>query len=269
MFNYHDQADGLRRIMARSSARIISVMAANGQTADNWLSHLAASMVSPGQRLLLIQANQRPMTKYTLQAVACRKNILSRAIVKHPQGYDLASLTETDALTSPLSGDLTNELDGIVNQLAFDYDIVMIEALLKPSDQTLLLPVMAQHTLVIQMERHDEAIKSAYTTIKRICQQHGQLPLSVVVTEASHEQGQQYFMRLNQVCQQFLGVSLGFLGAIPDSNLLKKAQAKPASGLKSRLPVELSPATQSALAFKAIARSLDQQRLATSSMAAA
>jgi flagellar biosynthesis protein FlhG len=269
MFNYHDQADGLRRIMARSSARIISIMAVNGQPADTWLSHLAASMVSPGKRLLLIQARQRPMTKYTLQAVASRKSILTRAVVKHPQGYDLASLTETDTLTSPLSGDLKSELDGIVNQLAYDYDTVMIEALLDPSDQAFVLPVMAQHTLLIQMERHDEAIKSAYTTIKRICQQHGQLRLSVVVTDASHEQGQQYFMRLNQVCQQFLGISLSFLGAIPDSKSMQQAQAKPLTGLKTRLAAESPPVTSSAQAFKAIARGLDQQRLTTSSLAAA
>jgi flagellar biosynthesis protein FlhG len=267
MFNYHDQADGLRRIMARSSARIISVMAANGQPADSWLSQLAASMAAPGKRLLLIQAHQRPMTKYTLQTIALRKGSLGRAVVKHPQGYDLASLTETDALTSPLSGDLKTELDGIVRQLAYDYDTVMIEALLDTSDQTLVLPVMAEHSLVLQVERHDEAIKSAYTTIKRICQQHGQLPLSVVVTDATHEQGQQYFMRLNQVCQQFLGISLGFLGAIPESKAMQKTQAAP--GLKNRLATETTPATQSAMAFKAVARSLDQQRLTTSSLAAA
>ncbi|MGQ2966182.1 MinD/ParA family ATP-binding protein [Methylophilus sp.] len=267
MFNYHDQADGLRRIMARSSARMISVMAANGQPADSWLSQLAASMAAPGKRLLLIQAHQRPMTKYTLQAVALRKSSLGRAVVKHPQGYDLACLTETDTLSSPLSGDLKIELDGIVKQLAYDYDTVMIEALFDTSDQTLALPVMAQHSLVLQVERHDEAIKSAYTTIKRICQQHGQLPLSVVVTDATHEQGQQYFMRLNQVCQQFLGISLGFLGAIPDSKAMQKAQA--AAGLKNRLAAESAPATQSAMAFRAVARSLDQQRLTTSSLAAA
>jgi flagellar biosynthesis protein FlhG len=267
MFNYHDQADGLRRIMARSSARMISVMAANGQPADSWLSQLAASMATPGKRVLLIQAQQRPMTKCTLQAVAMRKSNLSRAVVKHPQGYDLASLTETDALTSPLSADLKSELDGIVKQLAYDYDTVMIEALLDTSDQSLVLPVMAQHSLVLQMERHDEAIKSAYTSIKRICQQHGQLPLSVVVTDATHEQGQQYFMRLNQVCQQFLGISLGFLGAIPESKSMQKAQ--PVTGLKNRLAAEPTPATQSAMAFKAVARSLEQQRLTTSSLAAA
>lgn len=269
MFNYHDQADGLRRIMARSSARIITVMGADGQPAEAWLSQLAASMVSPGQKLLLIQASQRPMTKQTLQAVAMRKSILSRAIVRHPQGYDLASLTETDALTPPLSGDLKTRLDGIVSQLAYDYDTVMIEALLDPDDHTFILPAMAQHTLVIQMARNEAAIKSAYTTIKRICQQHGQLPLSVVVTDASQEQGQQYFMRLNQVCQQFLGLSLRFLGAIPVRKAIPEAEAKKTNGLKHRHGVAPSPAMQSAMAFKAVASGLNQQRVNAPSLAAA
>lgn len=268
MFNYHDQADGLRRIMARSSARIISVMAANGQPAETWLSQLAASMVSPAQRLLLVEAKQRPMTKHTLHAVAMRQSNLSRAVVKHSQGYDLATLAETSLLTSPFSGDLKTQLNGIVSQLAYDYDTVMIEALLDPLDQTLLLPVMAQHTLVLQMGRNDAAIKSAYMTIKRLCQQHGQLPLSVVVTDSSHEQGQQYFMRLNQVCQQFLGNSLSFLGAIPEHKAIHKAESRQAPGLKNRHGLEPSPATQSAMAFKAIARSLDQ-RASTSTLAAA
>ncbi|HSH86229.1 MAG TPA: hypothetical protein VK958_03155 [Methylophilus sp.] len=268
MFNYHDQADGLRRIMARSSARVISVMGANGQPAETWLSHLAASMVGPGQRLLLVQANQRPMTKYTLHAVALRQSMLSRAVVKHPQGYDLATLAETNILTSPLSGDLKTELNGIVSQLAYDYDTVMIEALLDPLDQTLLLPLMAQHTLVLQMGRNEAAIKSAYMTIKRLCQQHGQLPLSVVVTDSSHEQGQQYFMRLNQVCQQFLGISLSFLGAIPENKMMQKAENTRTTDLKNHHGREPSTATQAAIAFRAIARSLDQH-LNTSSLAAA
>lgn len=269
MFNYHDQADGLRRIMARSSARIISIMGVHGQPADIWLNHLAASMAGPDKRMLLIQAKQQPMEKHTLQAVALRKSILSRAITKHPQGYDLASLTETGALTSPLSDDLKQQLDGIVNQLAYDYDTVMIEAQLDPRDHTFNLPLMTQHELVIQMDRTDEAIKSSYTTIKRICQQYGQVRLSVLVTDSSHEQGQQYFMRLNQVSQQFLGVSLSFLGAIPGINMLQKNTATAKTGFKNRHEVEPSPAAQSALAFKAIATTLEKQRLSTPSLAAA
>ena len=38
MFNYRDQADGLRRIMAKTTARMISVIGANGQPVTPWIT---------------------------------------------------------------------------------------------------------------------------------------------------------------------------------------------------------------------------------------
>lgn len=260
MLNYRDQADGLRRIMARNAARIISVMTSRGQEAGPWLDQLATTMANAGQRTLLMEATQRPVSKYSLQAVAERKSIIARAVVKHPQGYDLAGLIENSALSSPLSGDLKLQLGAIVSQLAYDYDTVMLEARLQ-SDHTFMLPLMAQHELVVQMERTEEAIKAAYSTIKRICQQYGELPIRIMVTGCSQEQGQQYFMRLNQVCKQFLGVTLQFLGAIPDTDAILK------TGLKSHHDSNATAAA--AMAFKTIAHSLEKQRLTTPSLVAA
>ena len=126
----------------------------------------------------------------------------------------------------------------------------------------LMLPVIAEHELVIQMDRSDSAIKAAYVTIKHISQQHGNVPLSVVVTGANHDQGQQYFMRLNQVCKQFLGVALNFLGAIPAE------ETKPVAAAGRIQPGNVKP-DQTALAFKSVAHHLEKQRITTPSMAVA
>lgn len=267
MFNYRDQADGLRRIMAKSSARIISVIGANGQPATSWMRNLAMSMLMPEQRLLLIHTHRQPATPYSLQAIAANNSAIKRGIIKHPQGYDLSCLAENDLLTSPLSQDLKTQLDGIVRQLAYDYDTVMIETQLDTQAYDLTLPVSAEHELVIQMDRSDTAIKAAYVTIKHISQQHGEVPLSVVVTGASHDQGQQYFMRLNQVCKQFLGVTLEFLGAIPTD------ETRPASTMSGRRADNALPNThkpgQTALAFKSVAHRLEKQRNTMPSLAVA
>lgn len=262
MFNYRDQADGLRRIMAKSSARIISVIGANGQPACPWMRNLAISMLLPEQRLLLIHASRQDTIPYSLQAVAVKNSAIKRAITRHPQGYDLSCLIENDQLTSPLSPDLKGQLDGIVRQLAYDYDTVMIETQLETQTFGLMLPVIAEHELVIQMDRSDSAIKAAYVTIKHISQQHGNVPLSVVVTGANHDQGQQYFMRLNQVCKQFLGVALNFLGAIPAE------ETKPGAAAGRMQPGNVKP-DQTALAFKSVAHHLEKQRITTPSMAVA
>lgn len=261
MFNYRDQADGLRRIMAKSSARVISVIGANGQPATPWLRNLAMSMLVPEQRFLLIHTHPQSTTPYSLQATAAKNSNIKRAITRHPQGYDLTCLIENNQLSSPLSADLKGQLDGIVRQLTYDYDTVMIETQLDTQAFNLMLPVSAEHELVIQMNRGDAAIKAAYVTIKHIHQEHGNVPLSIVVTDANHEQGQQYFMRLNQVCKQFLGVTLNFLGAIPTE------EAKPAAtNGQASSKVKLNP---TAMAFKAVAQHLDKQRMSTASMAVA
>jgi len=263
MFNYRDQADGLRRIMAKTSARIISVIGANGQPATPWMRNLALSMLAPEQRLLLIHANRQPAITHSLQSIVTHNTALKRAMVKHPQGYDLTCLTENDLLTSPLSQDLKAQLDGIVKQLSYDYDTVMIEAQLDTQDHSLIMPLIAEHELVIQMDRTEAAIKAAYVTIKHISRQHGQIPLGVVVTGANNDQGQQYFMRLNQVCKQFLGVTLDFIGAMPAE------EAVPAKTSTTRHKPEVAKPAQTALAFKSVAHRLEKQRITTPSLAVA
>lgn len=262
MFNQRDQADGLRRIMGTPNARMISVLAADGQSAHAWLTNLAASMVGPAQRMLLIQATAQENHSPSLQTVLLHKSTLNHSISPHPLGFDVACLSENSPITPPLSGNLNAKLDGIVKQLAYDYDTVMIEAQL---DQALglPLPMMSQHELVIQMGRDEEAIKAAYITIKQVCQQYGNRPFGVVVTRSNQAQGQQYFMRLSQVCKQFLGVSLNFLGAIPDDDALRKSSAM------GRSVIDAFPKAQAAIAFKAVASSLAKHRLTPSSLAVA
>jgi flagellar biosynthesis protein FlhG len=263
MFNYRDQADGLRRIMAKSSARIISVIGANGQAVTPWMNNLAMSLLTPEHRLLLIHARRQPTVAHSLQHMVAKNNSIKRAVSKHPHGYDLCCLAENDLLTSPLSQDLKTQLDGIVRQLAYDYDTVMIETQLDTQDHTLALSLSAQHELIIQMDRSDTAIKAAYVTIKHISQQYGQLPLSIVVTDANQDQGQQYFMRLNQVCKQFLGVTLAFLGAIPAE------QPMPATMAAGQAKPAMAKQTATSLAFKSVAHRLEKQRITTPSLAVA
>lgn len=262
MLKYRDQADGLRRIMAKSAPRFISLLSVAGTTTHTCLTNLAASLVSPTQRVLLIQARNSIADTPSLKAVAAQQATLSMAIQRHPLGFDVAGLIENNPITPALSVDLKQSLNGIVNHLADNYDTVMIEALLDTHDE-LLLPQMAQHALVLHLPRSESAIKAAYSHIKRLCQLYGQQPMSVLVDGADAAQGQQYFMRLNQVCQQFLGVSLQFLGSIPEDDALQQ------STRLGRSVLDAFPRAQATLAFKAIAKRLDKHQTGTTSLAVA
>lgn len=266
MFNHRDQADGLRRMMTKPHARIISILSTDDVPAQGWLLNLATSMLTPEQRLLLIQADGQgwPEAAQTpaLEDIAMRKTTLNRAIARHETGVDRARFTESNGLRQPLSANLKTAFNGIVDQLAQDYEIVMIEAQ-HDTEHGLPLPLMPKHELVVQLHRSEHGIKAAYSCIKRVCQQYGNRPFGIVVTAANEAQGQQYFLRLNQVCQQFLGVALNFLGAIPEDEALQQSTAL------GRSVIDAFPKAKATLAFKAIANSLGKQRLLTPSLVAA
>lgn len=266
MLKHHDQADGLRRMMTKPQARIISVISAEGDVAPGWLLNLAASMNAPQHRLLLIQSGSSGLPEEadsaSLQAVAMQRTTLNRAIATHALGFDHARFAESNAISQPLSANLKSTLDGIVKKIASNYDTIMMEAQHLNNDG-LTLPMMSRHELVVQMQRNEYGIKAAYSSIKRVCQQYGNRPFGLVVTGASAAQGQQYFLRLNQVCQQFLGVTVSFLGAIPEDDALQQ------SSVLGRSIMDAFPKAQAALAFKAVASSLGKQRLLSTALAAA
>lgn len=262
MFKHRDQADGLRRLMSKSPTRFITVIP-NDATSGDWLTALAASMVRSQENMLVIHDKQMHTETPPLEWVMLKQTTLSRATTRHPNGFDLASLLKTEPISSPLSNNLISKLNGIVKQLAESYDTVMIETYLESSEQILKLPLMLEHELVVQMDRSEDAIKNAYLNIKRICQQYGNRSFGVVVTRADQTQGQLYFKRLSQVCQQFLGVTLSFLGAIPDDEALKKSSVM---GLNV---IDAFPKAQVTVAIKALADRLQQQRIPTASLAVA
>lgn len=219
MPDYHDQADGLRRMMRKQKLRMISVFNTDTALSEGWLLALAGNMCTQAQRLLLIEAStpiisQTPLDAVPKTMVDAQYRHFKQAIRPHALGFDHVHFFENSPLTSPLSVNLKLPLDGIVKHIATSYDTVMIE-IKHTNEDGFTLPEIAQQEIIIQMQRDEPGIKSAYACIKRICQQYSQRSLSLLVTAASHAEGHQYYMRLNQVCQHFLGVNLHFLGAIP------------------------------------------------------
>lgn len=253
MFKHQDQAEGLRKIMGKNAPRIIGVLSTVQPMPTRWLHTLASHMAQPEARTLLIQHQH---DKYTpgipaLQQIAMQQAPLSQATRSHPLGFDRACLFENSPVTPPLSAHTMQALDGIVRQLSSHYDTVMIEAHMQ-STHELTLPLLAEQTLVIHMPHDENAITAAYSLIKRICMQYGERGFGIVISQASRLQGQHMFMRLQQVCQQFLGISLHFLGAIPQET-----------------PTVAAPASPGSQAFRQLASNLDKHAFHHAALVAA
>lgn len=259
MFKQHDQAEGLRRMMSHTQPKMISVISVTPGQDQLHLFNVAASLQQANQRLLLIQ--HQAHTTFTapwpsLSAVArgeSTRNLVTRV---HPLGFDCAYLIENNGLSQALSTHLNPTLTSIVNDIAAPYDTVMIETQLT-EDHALLLPFMAAQSCVIQMGRHPDSIKAAYSCIKHLCERYGDRPFGILVQRATELQAQQAFLRLQQVCLQFLGISLQFVGAIPEDDALQQSHAL------GRSVLDAFPKAQASIALKTVASRLAPATQAT------
>lgn len=216
MFKQRDQAEGLRRMMSPQTANIVNMLCLAPQPQRMQLMHMAAQRLHSNQRLLLIQ--HQALNTFTapwpsLSAVARGESTRNLVTRPHPMGFDCAYLIENNPLSQALSAHEPAKLASIVQDIATRYDTVMIDTQLN-EDHSLPLPALAAHAMVIQMGNQPADIKAAYTTIKHLCGHYGDRTFGIMVYRATALQAQHAFLRLQQVCLQFLGISLQFVGAL-------------------------------------------------------
>ncbi len=252
MFKQQDQAEGLRRMMSMTPPHMLSVISVDAAQDAVSLFNMAASIQKADQRLLLVQ--HQAFTSYTapwpsLSAVARGESTRNLVTRTHPLGFDCVHLIENKPLSQALSSHLNPALESIVQDIAASYDTVMIETQLT-DDHALPLPFMATQACVIQMGQRPESIKAAYSCIKHLCARYGERPFGILVNRATELQAQQAFMRLQQVCLQFLGINLQFVGAIPEDEALQQSHAL------GRSVMEAFPTAQAAIALKTVASRL-------------
>lgn len=259
----NDQAAGLRRIMATPIPRVISIISAASTSASakqdqpRMLTNLAASIRSQGSEVLIMHASytsngasyemdQLP----TLFDVANQLASLPDAIRNTSQGLPVAKLLHEDQVNIPLDNNAGIALNDIFDELARQYEIVLVDATLN-NEQLLPLKTLNESEILIQLTRDPESIKNAYTLIKQICSQLGRRSFGIIVDDATESQAQTVFKNISQVARRFMQIELEFFGAIPKDVHLSKAEKL------GRSVVDAFPMTAASIAFKQLAKHLD------------
>ena len=268
-----DQAAGLRRLMAQTSGRIINLISVDTVNTSTtlWAEHLAATLQTVNCRVLLIQASTNHPTftppiftlgeQPSLLEVSQKQASLSQAI-RPRYGFDMVGLTQKGQLTHALSSNLKQQLEAIVVQLAQEYDLILVNTRLAEME-CLPLEMLHAHEMVIEMTQHEQAIQATYACIKRICSQYGNRPIGIVMTKSQENRAKLMFNSLSQVTQQFVGVPLTLLGAIPNDEAIKKAQHL------GRSVIDAFPRAPTTSALKRLAESLNQFSVSHLKMAVA
>ncbi len=253
-----DQAESLRRIMAKPKPRIISMFsAAASHDNSRTLTNLAASLNRHGKDVLVVHAaadssdvleNYGIEINSTLLDGVQRGQPLENGIHVSDQGFSVARLMSQPHLSS-LDSMLSMSLNDAMMKLTARHDIVLVDAALT-EEGVLPLACLDEGEIFIQLSNDPESIKSAYFLIKQVCSRLGRRSFGILVTGASESKAQDIYQNMTQVARRFLGVELEFIGSIPaDEDLYRAAQL-------GRAVIEAFPLAKASAAFKQLAQRL-------------
>lgn len=277
-----DQAEGLRRLLLRASARVVTVAAARaGLGSTSVVVNLAAALARAGKDVLVLDENLSHdnvgnmlalKPRYDLlNAVRCDKNW--REIMLHPQpGVRVLPVARAVQALPQLSAPERERLLQCLAEASRGVDIVLVDAATSmaparnlpkagnfPSTKAGAAKVhnpfsaslAPDQPLLLVLNATASAITESYALVKRMAMQDGRQNFEMVVNKVRDEQeARAVFANVAQVARRHLHVRVEFLGYIPLDDKLKRATQL------CRPVVEAFPSAQSALAFGELGRNL-------------
>ncbi len=256
----HDQAAGLRRIMAGPSPRVVSVIsAASDRNQPRLMCNLAASLFLQGSDVLIVnaaKASREANISYQMPSMPSLVDVLlyqaplAQAIQINKQGFAVGKLLPEHMVETPLDSQLSASLDQMFIQIAKEYEVVLVDTTLN-KNHILPIPALNNSDIIIQLTQEAESIKQAYRIIKQLCNQIGRRPFGILVDGVSAAQAEVVYRNIAQVARRFMQIELEFIGHIPADEYVNKAAKL------GRPVIEAFPFAKSSNAFRLVAQRLD------------
>ncbi len=255
-----------KQLMSESKAapqvRVLAVASGKGGVGKTNVSvNLAIALAKSKHSVLVMDADLgmanidvmlgiRPA--YDLYHVITGQKTLDEVIVDGPEGISIIPASSgvsrmTDLTLSEHAG-LISAFDEISRQV----DFLIIDTAAGIGDSVITFSKAAQEVIVVVCDE-PASITDAYALIKVLSQEHGVKRFQVLanmVRDADH--GRRLFSKLANVAENFLDISLGFVGSIPADEKLREA-------VRSQTPVIQSfPHSPSGVAFFQLGKRISQ-----------
>lgn len=248
-----DQAEGLRRLLARDVSRIVSVVGGvPGAGTSSAVANLGAALAYQGKDVLII--DESPASAHsvsaalgsdaqaTLSDVVLGRVPLEQAVSRPADGIAVLPAPRSGSDSLP-PADLSRAINGFA-------DIVLIDCALD-AEGGLSRIAMQAHDVVIAMRVDAASITGAYACVKRLHYVHAIQQFRILINgAASASDAQSVYHNLSGVANRYLAVSLSPAGAISADPRLPRAQQL------CRSVVEAFPAAPSSADYRRIAGDL-------------
>ncbi|QCU90436.1 MinD/ParA family protein [Thiomicrorhabdus sediminis] len=262
----NDQAAGLRAMhantpkgsMENKPVRVIAVASGKGGVGKTNVSvNLGVALSKQGNRVLLMDADMGLanvdimlglQTKYNLSHVLDGEKTLKEVIVEGPAGLKVIPAASGVKRMAQLSA---MENAGIINafsELSGELDVLLIDTAAGIADSVVSFCRAAQEVVVVVTDE-PASITDAYALIKVLSKDYQLNKFRLLANMSrSTAHGRQLYEKLAKVCEQFLDVSIDYLGTVPFDHDLREAVQK-------QVPVTVyRPNSEAARSFNLMAK---------------
>jgi flagellar biosynthesis protein FlhG len=256
-----DQASGLRSMVKPRPTRAIAVTGGKGGVGKTNVSvNLGVAVAEMGRQVMLFDADLGLANidvvlglhpRYDLSDVMRGECSLADVLVEGPAGLKVIPGASGVQALSELSRAEHAGLIRAFSEVGSDTDLLIVDTAAGISD-TVLSFARASHEIVVVVCDEPASITDAYAIIKLLNRDYGHRRFRILANMArSAQEGRELFNKMCRVTDRYLDVTLGFLGAIPFDDSLRKA-------VRAQRPVvQAFPRSRSAQAFRSLARKVD------------
>lgn len=257
--NDHDQAAGLRRLLARTSSRVVTVIGArDGLGATSMVVNLAAALATTGKDVLVLDENLSHDNVANTLALKSRYDLLNvvrgdktwqDVMLRGPQGIHILPVARAMQSLPKLDEGQREQLLESLSAAAKGMDVVLIDA--ARDGHSVCASLSGDEPLLLVLNATASGITESYSLLKRMAMHNGRQAFDIVVNRVGSEHDAlAIFDNMSQVARRHLQVRLEYLGHIPVDEKLKRATQL------CRPVIEAFPAAPSSYAVREVAQGL-------------
>lgn len=256
-----NQAQGLEQISAPSSINVVAVTSGKGGVGKTNVSvNLAVSLAAQGKSVVLFDADLglanvdialglKP--KYDIRHVISGERTLEEILMEGPNGIRVVPASSGVSSMTSLTSQQQAGLIRAFNELTFPVDALIVDTG-AGIDLSVLTFTSACQEIVVVICDEPTSITDAYALIKVLNRECGVKRFQLLANMVDGDsQGRQLYDKVSRVADRFLDVHLGYLGAIPRDDYLRKAVQQ------QNAVVQAYPRSESAQALVKLAKAID------------